>query len=171
MSGWRRARCRRRCAAAHAVAARRAVRAAASLGGCASMSDRCRQAMSSMPVVGLPASAPQRPAEPWPIPRSTTCRRRARRRSLTDDEQQSMETRTGVRARQQLARPPPSRQPAPAAKPAAKPAQQPQGRRAQAEADARCRRSRQQPDDLLARRRTRGTTARIGQNRLARPAR
>ena len=60
-----RQRCDGRRAAAHAAVrpARCRCSCAASLGGCASMSDKMSQAMSSMPVVGLPADAPERPAE------------------------------------------------------------------------------------------------------------
>ena len=115
-----------RLAAAVLVAA-----ATASLGGCGSISDKVSQAVASMPVVGLPANAPERPAETlafpavhdMPPPRTTAV--------LTADEQRSME-RELVSAREiqkTSAKPPapaPEPEPAPAAKPAAaKPAAKP----------------------------------------------
>lgn len=64
---------------------------AAGLGGCASMSEKMSGAMASMPAVGLPANAPERPAEKleyppvndMPPPRTTAV--------LTGAEQQRLE--------------------------------------------------------------------------------
>ncbi len=103
-----------------------AVLAAASLGGCASVSDKVSQAMSSMPVVGLPTNTPERPAEALAFPAVHDMPPQRTTAVLTADEQRIME-RELVSARnttQNTAPKPaqPAPAPAPAAKPAAKPA-------------------------------------------------
>ncbi len=95
---------------------------AASLGGCASMNERVAESIGGMPGIGLPAGAPERPAEraafpavhDMPTPRTTAV--------LTSQEQREAE-RELVSARDQqktAAAPPP--EPPPAPPPARKPA-------------------------------------------------
>jgi len=98
-----------------------AVLAAASLGGCASMSDKMSQAMSTMPVVGLPANVPERPAETLAFPAVHDMPPQRTTAVLTADEQRTME-RELVSARDTTQKTAPKPAPAPAAKPAAKPA-------------------------------------------------
>ena len=67
------------------------IAAAAGLGGCASMSEKVASTASELPVIGLPAGAPERPAEQFayppvhdmPPPRSAVL--------LSEVEQQKME--------------------------------------------------------------------------------
>jgi len=109
---------------------------ALSLGGCGSISEKVSESMGSMPAIGLPASAPERPAtrmdypavHDMPTPRSTAV--------LTSNEQRDLEKElVSARDQQQTsAKPPAAPEPAPesrrkpAAKPAAKPATKPASR-------------------------------------------
>lgn len=99
------------------------------LSGCGSISEKVSGTMGSMPAIGLPAGAPERPAtrldfpsvHDMPTPRTTAV--------LTSNEQRDMEKEL-VSARDQqktAAAPPPAPEPAPVAgkKPAAKPAAKP----------------------------------------------
>ena len=103
---------------ARLAAAVLAAAAMASLGGCGSISDKVSQAVASMPLVGLPANTPERPAETlafpavhdMPPPRTTAV--------LTADEQRIMERElVSAREVQKTSAKPP--EPAPVAKPAA----------------------------------------------------
>lgn len=96
---------------------------AAGLGGCGTVSEKMAGAMGSMPGVGLPANAPERPAEQraypavhdMPPPRTNVV--------LTGAEQQQVERELmAARDGQKAAAAPPA-QPAAAAKPAPKPVQ------------------------------------------------
>ena len=93
------------------------------LGGCASVSDKMSQAMSSMPVVGLPANAPERPAETAAFPAVHDMPPRRTTAVLTADEQRVMERElVSARNSQKGAAPPAAPAAAQPAKPAAKPA-------------------------------------------------
>lgn len=92
---------------------------AASLGGCGTVSEKVSGAMGSMPVVGLPANAPERPTErrdypavhDMPPPRTNAV--------LTGAEQQQAERELiAARDGQKAAAAPPPEPPPPAAKPA-----------------------------------------------------
>jgi len=103
------------------------------LGGCGSISEKMSESMGSMPAIGLPADAPERPAtrmdypavHDMPTPRSTAV--------LTSNEQRDLEKElVSARDRQQMSAKPPAAPAAaqatgrnPAAKPAAKPATKP----------------------------------------------
>ena len=86
------------------------------------MSDKMSQAMSTMPVVGLPANAPERPAETLAFPAVHDMPPQRTTAVLTADEQRTMERElVSARDTTQKTAPKPARRPAPA-KPAAKPA-------------------------------------------------
>jgi hypothetical protein len=98
---------------------------AAGLGGCASMgdaSDKMSQAAGSLPVVGLPANAPERPAEKYAFPAVHDMPPQRTNSLLTAGEQRELE-RDLVRARDTqrvgAGLPPAAKRPQPAA---AKPA-------------------------------------------------
>jgi hypothetical protein len=93
----------------------------AGLGGCASMSENMSRSMSTLPGVGLPANAPERPAETLAFPAVHDMPPRRTTAVLTAEEQRSMERDlVAVRATQR-----PSKPAQPAAEPAAKPAPKP----------------------------------------------
>ncbi|HYI27114.1 MAG TPA: hypothetical protein VD863_04605 [Bradyrhizobium sp.] len=100
---------------------------AAGLGGCAGISDKMSETIGTMPAVGLPANAPERPAERPAYPAVHDMPPQRTTAVLTADEQRMME-RELVSARDgQKAAATPAAQPA-AAKPAAarrRPAPQP----------------------------------------------
>jgi hypothetical protein len=94
---------------------------AANLGGCASMSEKMSQSMSTLPGVGLPANAPERPAETLAFPAVHDMPPRRTTAVLTAEEQRSMERDlVAMRAPQRSSKPA-----QPAAEPAAKPAPKP----------------------------------------------
>jgi hypothetical protein len=102
-----------------------AVLAAASLEGCASVSDKMSQAAATLPGIGLPANAPERPAEALAFPAVHDMPPQRTTAVLTADEQRSLERElVSARDTQKTAAKPaqPAPAPAPAAKPAAKPA-------------------------------------------------
>ena len=102
-----------------------AILVAASLGGCGSMSEKMSQTMSTMPVVGLPANAPERPAEKLAYPAVHDMPPQRTTAVLTADEQRMVEQElVSARSEQQtVAKPKPAAKPAaqPAAKPVARP--------------------------------------------------
>jgi len=98
------------------------------LSGCGSISEKVSGTMGSMPAIGLPAGAPERPAtrldfpsvHDMPTPRTTAV--------LTSNEQRDIERElVSARDQQKTAAPPPEPAPPPVAskKPAAKPAAKP----------------------------------------------
>ena len=91
---------------------------AAGLGGCGTVSEKMSGAMASMPGVGLPANAPERPAEQRAYPAVHDMPPPRTNAMLTGAEQQQVERELmAARDGQKAAAAPPA-QPAPAAKPA-----------------------------------------------------
>jgi hypothetical protein len=78
--------------------------AAAGLSACASISEKMAGAMSEVPVIGLPAGAPERPADPPPYPAVHDMPPPRSNAVLTEIERQKMETDlVAARERQQAA--------------------------------------------------------------------
>lgn len=78
--------------------------AAAALSACASISEKVAGAMSEVPVIGLPAGAPARPASPPPYPAVHDMPPPRTNAVLTEIERQKMETDLiAARERQQAA--------------------------------------------------------------------
>lgn len=94
---------------------------AVSLSGCGSISEKVSQAAGSLPGVGLPANAPERPAEAYAYPAVHDMPPQRTTAVLTAEEQRAVE-RDLVSARNNQKEQPKPAQPEPAAKPAAKPA-------------------------------------------------
>ncbi len=98
---------------------------AATLGGCASVSDKMSQTAGSLPGIGLPANTPERPVETYAFPAVHDMPPQRTTAVLTADEQRSLERElVSARDTQKTSAKPaqPAPAPAPAAKPAAKPA-------------------------------------------------
>jgi hypothetical protein len=73
------------------VAPAAAIAVAAALSGCSSISQKFADSMSQMPAIGLPADAPERPAEPTSYPAVHDIPPPRNSVTLTSIEQQKME--------------------------------------------------------------------------------
>ena len=104
---------------------------AASLGGCGSLNEKMAQGMGSMPAIGLPVNAPERPAQPHAFPAVHDMPPQRTTAVLTAAEQRTLEKElVSAREVQQAAAPKPAAASKPAAKPVAaarnRPAPQPE---------------------------------------------